>query len=49
MNKTEAQIDVAEGAVTFRCHHRFADDVGQISADREIPVDANEAQALVRR
>ena len=43
-DKSEAQIDVAERAVTFRRHHRFADDVGQISADGEVPVDADEAK-----
>ena len=42
--KTEAQIDVAECTVTLRCHHRFADDVGQIGADSKIPVYAGEAQ-----
>src|SRR5438128_10039251 len=39
--KTEAQIDVAERAVTFRRHHRFADDVAQLSANGEVPIDAD--------
>src|SRR5207248_10475987 len=30
--------------MTLRCHHRFADDVGQIGADSKIPVYAGEAQ-----
>ena len=30
--------------MTLRRHHRFADDVGQISPDGEVPVNPDEAQ-----
>ena len=43
-DKTEAKIDVAHGAMTFRGDDRFSDDVGEIGPDREIPVQPDRAQ-----
>ena len=37
-DQAELQIDISEGAMTFRGHDRFADDVGEVGADREIPI-----------
>ncbi len=46
MIKPSRQIDVAEGAMTLRGHHRLADDVGEIGADGEIPM---QSRLLARR
>ena len=43
-DQTQAKIDISERAVAFRRHHRFADDVGEIGADREVPIQTDQAQ-----
>ena len=47
-DEAEPQIDVAERAVPFRRHDRFADDVGQIGPDGEIPIQPDRAQGRPR-
>ena len=43
-DQAETQIDVSERAMTFRRDDRFADDVREIGADREIPMQPDRAQ-----
>ena len=43
-DQSQFKIDIAEGAMPFRRHHRFANDVGEVGADREIPIQSDGAQ-----
>ena len=43
-DQAEAQIDIAHRAMTFRGHDRFSDDMREIGADGEIPVQPDSAQ-----
>ena len=43
-DEAEPQIDIAERAMALRGDDRFADDVREIGADREIPVHPDRAQ-----
>ena len=44
-DQTEAQIDIAQSTMTFGRDDRFADDVRQVGADDEIPIQSDRAQS----
>ena len=48
MMQPEPQIDVAERAMAFGGHDRFADDVREVGPDREIPMHPDRAQRRAR-
>ena len=48
-DQAKLQIDIAQRPMPFRRHDRFADDVGEIGADGEIPVQARPRATPVRQ
>src|SRR4029077_4828836 len=44
-DQSQLKIDIAKRPMLSHGHHRFADNVGEIGADREVPIQSDRAQS----